>query len=98
MTNVDGLKDLKNLQSLGLCGCEDLTNVDGLKDLRNLQALDIDNTNRLPTNAINELQKQLPQTMIIYRYMQHKRRAQETPCFWRGNEREAAIGPTTNEA
>jgi len=54
-------------RDLNLSRCRALTNVDGLKDFRNLRTLSLANTNQFPTSAINELQKQLPQTQIIYR-------------------------------
>jgi Leucine-rich repeat (LRR) protein len=65
LTSVDALKDLRNLKTLDLSGCGQLTSVDALKDLRNLQSLSLSESQFL-TGAINELQKQLPQTKIIY--------------------------------
>ena len=38
---MDGLKDLRDLQTLDLSYCTRLTNVDGLKDLGNLQTLNL---------------------------------------------------------
>jgi len=64
LTNVEGLKDLENLQKLDLTYCERLTGVDALKDLKNLQKLNIAGCPRLPADVIVELHKQLVHTVI----------------------------------
>ena len=53
LTNVDGLKNLKNLQQLNLTDCESLTSVDALKDLENLQWLDLSDCESL--NSVDAL-------------------------------------------
>ena len=47
LTNVDALKDLKELQTLNLGGCIQLTNIDGLKNLTALRTLDLDGCTQL---------------------------------------------------
>ncbi len=44
---IDGLKDLKDLENLNLSNCEGLVNVDGLKGLKALNDLDLRNCKRL---------------------------------------------------
>jgi hypothetical protein len=65
LTSIDVLKGLNNLQNLNIEWCENLTSIDALKDFKNLQTLS-PSKNQFPTNAINELQKQLPQMQISY--------------------------------
>ncbi len=66
LSDLSPLAGLISLQTLDLSYCTQLTSVDALKDLRNLRSLYLTNTHQFPTDAINELRKQLPQTHIIY--------------------------------
>jgi len=65
LTSADGLKDLRKLRALDLSNCRNLTSVDGLKELKNLRTLYL-SKNQFPTEATNELRKQLPQMEITY--------------------------------
>lgn len=63
LTSIDGLKGLRKLKTLNIRNCDNLTSVAGLNNLKKkLRELDLPTIYQFPAGALDELQKQLPQT------------------------------------
>jgi hypothetical protein len=71
LTSIDGLKGLRKLKTLNIRNCDNLTSVAGLNNLKKkLRELDLPTIYQFPAGALDELQKQLPQTYISAPYIE----------------------------